>query len=240
MKQRVKQNRMISFLEIHSITKRQRAKMVDWMLEVMRLFQQTSETIFRAIFILDLYFKRRKNPINTNELHLLGVVSIFIASKLCEVRPLKLKNVLDEICKSKFSKAEILKWEKEILSVVMFDINSSTINTFSKTLIEILDFPEVCKDSIAKHALLLQKMFLYNYDILNVFTYDQLAMYSLIISLKLFEFTHKGFSAQKFNSKLLKLIQVRKQEILGNLNFLRDFASGFKNVYTFNNLQSSQ
>ena len=61
------------------------------MIEVLGIFRQSTETIFRSIFFLDLYLKLEGKARAVQDLHLLGVVAMFLASKLGEVRPLKMK-----------------------------------------------------------------------------------------------------------------------------------------------------
>jgi hypothetical protein len=45
------------FLGKHSISKDYRAKMVDWMVEVLTTFKTSDQTFFLAVNILDRYFK---------------------------------------------------------------------------------------------------------------------------------------------------------------------------------------
>lgn len=239
MQSRSKNKRLISFLEIHSITKKQRSKAINWMMEIHRIFSQSDETLFRSIFIMDLYLKKNKKTIDSSELQLICIVSIFISSKLSESHQIRMKNVLDNIGKGKYSKKQIIDKEKEIFSLVFACINQPTMNTLFGNILEVLGLPEFVKLNLQANSILLQKMFLYSYDILNVFTFEQLAVYSLVISLKLYEFGHKGFIAQKFTGKILKLVDDDKDNIIGNLNLLRDFASSFKIKFPYSNLPTN-
>lgn len=224
---------------VHSISKKQRSKMVDWIIEVLCLFKQSNKTIFRAVHLLDLFLKCEKKPLSVKDLHLLGVVCMFVASKLCEVYPLKIGRVVNDIGKHKFTKETILEQERYLMQIVKFKLNHSTIFSFSSCLFRISGLPSGIVSSIEKYSILLQKMFLYSYDILNVFSYHQLALYSAIISLKLFEHSRRNFSPQKIIYHLIKSSEIPKDQILENLNFLRDFGSNFKTNFPFNRLQKS-
>ena len=214
--------------------------MVDWIIEVLSLFKQSNQTIFRAVHLLDLYLKNEKSSKTVKDLHLLGVVCMFIASKLCEVRPLKIERVVRDIGKKKFKKHQILNLELQLIETVKFKLNYSTMLCFSSCLFRVSGLPKQFIHSIEKYSILLQKMYLFSYDILNVFSYHELALYSAIISLKLFQHSHQNFSPQKTIYNLIKASGLSRERILENLNMLRDFASNFKSSFPFNRLQKSK
>ena len=226
-----------SSLDNHKISKKQRSKMIDWIIEVLGIFNQSSKTIFRSILILELYLKLTSQIHSVTDLHLLGVVAMFIASKLEEVQNIKLKSVIEDICKFKFTKKEILEKEKDVCLVVKFAMNEGTMHDYTSSLFSLLELPKIYGPSVQKYSVLLQKMFLFSYDIMNVYKFEELVAYSTIISMKLFEHSNKSFSSQKYIQKILKLTGVEKSQILDNLNFLRDFASDFQTKFAFNNLQ---
>ena len=235
----MKSQRLISFLEMHSISRRQRAKMVNWVLEVLKIFESSQETAFRAVYLMDLYLKNQKTPMQTKELHLLGGVCIFIASKLSETSNISMVQLVRDVGKFQFAAHEIRAQELHILQTINFQINLPTIWSLGSLVLECLDLPQFCKDLVGRYACLFQKMFLFSYDILNVYSFDQLAGFSLVISLKLFEYTHKGFCPQKFNSDVLEMVQMEKIGLLENLNFLRDFVSKFGDKFPFNTIKNA-
>ena len=213
--------------------------MVDWVMEVLTLFEQENQTIFLTIHYLDLYLKFQKRPCSIRDLHLIGIVSIFIASKLIEVYPIKLYRVIEDIGKSKYQKDLILNVELNILQTIQFNTNWPTIHSYSSLLLRISGLNENQISKIEECSILLQKMFLYSYDILNVFSYHQLALYSIIISLKLFQSPDSNFKPQKIISALVKASEFPKVSILEDLNYLRNFARNFNKEYPFNKLDTT-
>lgn len=211
--------------------------MIDWIIEVLGIFGQGPRTVFRAVLILEMYLKLTTTPHTVTDLHLLGVVAMFLASKLEEVQTIKLKSVLGDICKFKFSKEEILVKEKDVCLVVGFSLNLGTMHDYTMSLFSLLELPPAYERAVRKYAILLQKMFLFSYSIMNVYKFEELVAYSAIISTKLFEHSNEGFSSQKYIQRILKSTGVEKSQILDNLNFLRDFASDFQAKFPFNNLQ---
>ena len=71
-----------SFLSYHKITDKMRTRMIDWMIEVLSNYKCDESTFFESVNIMDRYFKEceKKNIILLpQELHLIGIVSMFIA-----------------------------------------------------------------------------------------------------------------------------------------------------------------
>lgn len=76
--------------------------MVDWMLEVLTTFKNSDQTYFLAVNILDRYFKLKEYSLPATELHLTGILSMFIASKYEDIVPLMMKTVVNKIGHNKF------------------------------------------------------------------------------------------------------------------------------------------
>lgn len=55
--------------------------MVDWMIEVLTNFKCDDQTFFLASSLLDRFLKNSSRGLEISELHLIGVTSMFVASK---------------------------------------------------------------------------------------------------------------------------------------------------------------
>lgn len=87
-------------LKGHKINGVYRAKMVDWMVEVLTAFKCADQTFFLAINLLDRYFdalSKQNVTLELSELHISGVVCMFMASKYEDVYPLLMKTVFNKI-----------------------------------------------------------------------------------------------------------------------------------------------
>lgn len=87
-------------LKSHKINGVYRAKMVDWMVEVLSAFKCSDQTFFIAVNLMDRYFDALAKQgiiLDLNELHLTGVVCMFMASKYEDVYPLLMKTVFNKI-----------------------------------------------------------------------------------------------------------------------------------------------
>lgn len=112
--------------------------MVDWMLEVLTTFKNSDQTYFLAVNLMDRYFKKQTEPQPSTELHLTGILSMFIASKYEDIVPLMMKTVINKIGHSKFDLATIQDKELEMLQMLQYKIGSPTIKEFlDRFLVEI-------------------------------------------------------------------------------------------------------
>ena len=87
-------------LEGHKISDQYRTKMTDWMIEVCTSFKCAPRTYFLAVTIMDKYLiSSLHNGIvrENTEIHLMGVVSMYLASKYEDVYPLHSKIISEKI-----------------------------------------------------------------------------------------------------------------------------------------------
>lgn len=88
--------------------------MLDWMIEVTSSYKFTSKTFFTGVHLMDRYFKAEQQRLPITKLHIVGVSSMLIATKMDEVYPLKIKTVYDKIVHKKISKNDIVEMESRI------------------------------------------------------------------------------------------------------------------------------
>ena len=121
-------------LQNHEINPVIRTKMVDWMVEVLSVFDTMDETFFLSVNIMDIFFQKTKKVLNNEDIHLIGIASMFISSKFQEIYPLSLKNFVHKVGHDIFSQKDITKKECEILESIGLEILVSTsIYDFLKT-----------------------------------------------------------------------------------------------------------
>lgn len=117
--------------------------MVDWMIEVLSNYKTEEATFFLSVNILDRYFKHTPKNLHPDALHLAGICAMFIASKFCDIYPIKLKMVVEKVGHNKFSADEIKLAEEEIIKTIDYDVNVTTLIDLLKFYIEsIFYFPE--------------------------------------------------------------------------------------------------
>ena len=106
------------FLDKHQISGDYRAKMIDWMVEVLTTFKCSDQCFFIAVSLLDRFFKCSLKPLEAGELHLTGMVCMFIASKFEDVVPLLMRTMFNKIGHKKFPERDIKLKEQQILQTL--------------------------------------------------------------------------------------------------------------------------
>ena len=128
-----------NFMKNHKISPYMRTKMVNWMLEIFDTFRSNEETFLAAVDIMDKFiFKYKKNILKDENIHLIGILCIYIASKVYDLIPIQLDNIIHQIGHDQFSQKEILIMERTIIKTLNFDVFS--LNSFDLIRFLIYDF----------------------------------------------------------------------------------------------------
>jgi len=125
-------------LSRHKITERMRTRMVDWMIEVLSNYKCEEFTFFLAVNIMDRYLLNSLNCLQPQDLHLIGVTSMFIASKYQDLIPLRLNIVQEKISHGNLTKSEILLKEEDILRKLDYIVTTPSIWDFITIYYEII------------------------------------------------------------------------------------------------------
>ncbi len=124
----------------HKITPNLRARMIDWMIEVLTNFKCDDQTFFLAVSILDRYFKGKNDMKEISDLHMIGVTAMFISSKTEDIYPLKMKMVYEKISHKKLPISRILETERDIMNVLNYRVYAPTSLDFLRYYMkEVLD-----------------------------------------------------------------------------------------------------
>ena len=150
-----------NYLKNHKITERMRTRMVDWMIEVLSNYHCDESTYFESINLMDRYFKQceiKHQILLPAELHLIGVTSMFIASKYQDIYPLRLKIVQDKIAHNKLTCQEIKDKEDEIMRYLNYNIGLPTMWDFITIFLEEIFYIN-CNHHQIKSKILLENYF---------------------------------------------------------------------------------
>ncbi|KAG5675623.1 hypothetical protein PVAND_005512 [Polypedilum vanderplanki] len=119
-------SRDVNMFDNHpSLQPRMRAILLDWLIEVCEVYKLHRETYYLTVDYLDRYLTAKQN-ISKNQLQLIGITCLFIASKVEEIYPPKLHEfayVTDGAC----TEEDILQQEILILQALNWCITPVTI-----------------------------------------------------------------------------------------------------------------
>jgi hypothetical protein len=115
----------------NDINHKMRAILVDWLVDVQRKFRLRQETLFLMVNLMDRYLSR--SAVVRKKLQLVGVASMFIATKFEEITPPEAVD-LAYITDNAYSKGDILQMECKMLTTLAFQICVPTVVHFSDWL----------------------------------------------------------------------------------------------------------
>jgi len=105
------------------VNEKMRAVLIDWLVEVHRMFKLIPETLFLCVSLVDRYISI--SQVTRDNLQLVGVTAMFIASKYEEIYAPECMDfvyVSDGAC----TKQQILKMEQTLLNTLQFNITHPT------------------------------------------------------------------------------------------------------------------
>ena len=135
----------------HKITPALRARMIDWMIEVLTNFKCDDQTYFLAVSLLDRYLKGKQETREISDLHIMGVTTMFVASKYEDIYPLKMKMVYEKIAHKKLPVERIKALEMDILKSIKYRIPAPTSLDFLKVYLKDVLGINQCGKTSKKH-----------------------------------------------------------------------------------------
>jgi hypothetical protein len=126
-------------IESHEVTKEYRTKMADWMIEVTTSFKCCPRTYFLSLSIFDKYLiaQHQNGVVITNaDVHKIGVISMYMASKFEDVFPLHARVVSEKIAHGTMTPKQIVSEEQRFLNLFGFSVNFATHYDFYETIVE--------------------------------------------------------------------------------------------------------
>lgn len=109
------------------INEKMRSILVDWLIEVHLKFKLVPETLYLTVNVIDRYLDRE--GISRQNLQLLGVSSLFLASKYEEIYPPEISDLI-YICDHAYSKEQILSMEEKILLSLGYKMTIPSAHSF--------------------------------------------------------------------------------------------------------------
>ena len=123
-----------SFMNRHNISQNIHLKMIDWMIEVLSVYHSSHETFFLSVYIMDRFIEKSRMRLKSENIHLIGVTSMFIASKFIEIYPISMDHIINNIGHNQFHASVVKAQEIKMLSVISFEsLISCSIYEFLKT-----------------------------------------------------------------------------------------------------------
>ncbi|EAR82991.2 amine-terminal domain cyclin (macronuclear) [Tetrahymena thermophila SB210] len=210
------------FLKRHAITAAMRAKMIDWMIEVLKAYNFSETTFSLSVAIMDAYFANVQRSLQVDELHAIGIVSMFIASKYEEIVPFSLQKLYEKIGHEKISMQVLKQTEAEILNTLNFNISFPTLDILSNLMIKYLDsqdffssYTQQSKEFFNCLNAYMFKLTTLDYEqLMSKYNYKTLAVCSVFVSIQVMQQFFPYFDQFKYVLPFLDLLGMTYDQII--------------------------
>lgn len=123
-------------LKFHNIERKFRTKLIDWLFEVFTVMKCSEETIYLTIYIIDGFlFSFKEKQLENENIQIVGVVSLFLASKIEDITPIFMNELKSKVCHDKFTEQKLKDFERIISSTIDYRFYPYTTIHFIKTYI---------------------------------------------------------------------------------------------------------
>lgn len=166
------------------ISERHRAAIFDWVVEVMAVYEQRDSTLFRCAALIDGFYAQ--NPsISPSDIHLTGAAAIAMASKLDNVKYIRLGVIQENICQGKFSKEEIAIRETELFKANDFRVAQPTQIELLATALALLPLDASQRAFVSNSATMILRMCLFTREMSSECSPAELTGLAIILGLKI-------------------------------------------------------
>jgi len=219
-------------LSRHEITAGLRAKMIDWMIEVMTNFKCNDQTFFMAISLMDRYLKLKSERKLICELHIIGVTSMFLASKYEDILPLRMEIMVKKIAHNKLTAESIRKYEHDILTTLNYFLQIPTSLEFmTRYMRELESFFKNEKELVKKMSLYLLKLSAHDYSFCGIKA-SKMAISAIYVALKIGEqLLKREISNKEIMKQMINISGYTETEITECAQRILIDAQNFDNLF---------
>lgn len=121
------------------INYKMRAILVDWLVSVHLKFKLMPETLFLTVNLIDRYLGKR--VVNRQQLQLVGVTGMLLASKYEEIYPPDIKEFV-YITDKAYTREQVLQMEGEMLSTLEFELTFPSAWRFLERAVRLANLEE--------------------------------------------------------------------------------------------------
>jgi len=208
------------------------------MVEVLTSYKCSDQTFFLAVNTMDLFLQKTKIVQETANLHLLGVTSMFMASKYEDIYSLRLKVIHEKIAHKKLSPEQIKQMEMEVLSTLEYKMTNVTLYEFIMNALFQLNLKETISAKLYNYLLrvsvYLAKAVVHDYDLISQQDCSLLAAGTLFVAFKIVSKLDKTFPVAQMLVKLAGILKVTEEGLsecgTRTLSFVKNFEKNYPNL----------
>jgi len=205
------------------------------MIEVLSSFNCNPNTFFVSIDIMDTYLQKTTKVFETKDIHMIGVTSMLLASKMEEIIPFKVSTVVDKMTHGKMKHKEVVDCEADILAALNFKmLEQPSIFVFIEFLLVKLGLHDnLLTNDITKVVIYISKMLLHDYSLIIKYPLKYLAASCIYICFKIVEQVNQDFKTKIYVEKLKVMLDLNEQTFYSSSENLLALAKTFEKTFPY-------
>lgn len=205
------------------------------MIEVLSSFNCTSNTFFLSVNIMDSFLNKSQKSFEMKDIHLVGVTSMLIASKMEEIIPFKVSTVVDKMTHNKIKSREIIRSEEMILRTVGFELLSDpSLYVYLENLSVLLNMhnQDYYRD-LMKILNYISKMVMHDYNFIRKHSLKYIAASCMFIAFKLMEQMNKNLKPKILIEKMKSKLKLSEQTFFATSEQALTLAKNFEKLFPY-------
>lgn len=205
------------------------------MIEVLASFECVPNTFFIAVDIMDEYLSKTKEVFESKSIHLIGITSMILASKVEEITPFKVSTAVEKMSHGKLTAKEIVKCELEILTAFDFRImsTSSLFVSVEMTLVRLNIHNSLIWKDFMKVIVYITKMTMHEYKILQKYPLQYLCCGCVYLGFKIIEQTKTNFNVKIYLEEMKNIYNLDEMIFYKVSEDILELAKNFEKNFGF-------
>lgn len=205
------------------------------MIEVLSSFDCDVNTFFIAVDLMDAFLTYAPSPLEPKAIHIIGITSMVLASKVEEITPFKIATAVEKMAHGKLTAQEIVLFETQILETLDFRVmGNSSLFIFAEMLLVRLSFHSSSLwPDLLKVVTYITKMVMHDYDVLRRYQLEYLGCGCVYLCFKIIEQARPEFPVKRHLDEMKRTFGLDEVTFYNVAEDLLALAKNFETTYGF-------
>ncbi len=205
------------------------------MIEVLSSFECVPNTFFIAVDLMDAYLTWSRVSFEPRAIHLIGITSMLLASKIEEITPFKVCVAVDKMAHGKLTAREITNCETDMMQTLDYRVmGNSSLYVFAEMVLVKLNFhSQAIWTDILKVATYITKMAMHDYDVLRRYQLEYIGCGCVYLCFKIIEQAREDFNVKSYLDELKRAFGLDEVVFYNAAEDLLALAKNFEAQYSF-------
>lgn len=205
------------------------------MIEVLSSFECVTNTFFIAVDLMDAYLTWSPNAFEPRSIHLIGITSMLLASKIEEITPFKVCIAVEKMAHGKLTAKEIVLCETDMIQTLDYRVmGNSSLFVFAEMVLVRLNFHcTLLWDDVIKVVTYITKMVMHDYEVLRRYQLEYLGCGCVYLCFKIIEQARDDFNVKLYLDEMKRAFGLDEVVFYNAAEDLLSLAKDFEAVFTF-------